>query len=647
MLVKKSIEIGGKTLTVETGRMAKQANGAVLVSMEDTAVLVTAVAAEEPREGLGFFPLTVEYREKYYAAGKFPGGFIKREARPSEKEILSARVIDRPIRPLFPDGFMNETQIIANVLSMDNDNDADVLAALGSSFALGLSDIPFNGIIATVRIARVDGKHVVYPSYEEVEKSDIELLVAGSADSIMMVEGEADEVSEADLQETISVAHDAIKKLIDMQKEFFKEVSNEKWEVAPKELSEGLLEKVQNLSKDGIAAGIKITEKKERRKALKEVSKKVLEELEEEYPDDAGDIKDILHDIEKEEVRKMILDENVRLDGRGLTDIRDITCEVGVLARTHGSALFTRGQTQSLGVVTLGSKGDEQIVDVPGGEYRKNYMLHYNFPPFCTGEAKPIRGTSRREIGHGNLAERAIRPVLPEDFPYTIRVVSEVLESNGSSSMATVCSGSLSLMDAGVPVKGAVAGIAMGLIKEGDKVAILSDILGDEDHLGDMDFKVAGTSKGITAVQMDIKIDGISSQIMADAMEQARLGRMHIMGIMNETLASGRDELNPNAPKIHKIKISPDKIGTVIGPGGKMIRSIVEETGVQIDIDEDGTVMIAAPDGPSADKAISIVQKLTEEAVAGKAYKGVVKRIRDFGAFVEILPGKRWHGSYF
>jgi len=640
MLVKKSIEIGDKTLTVETGRMAKQANGAVLVSLKDTAVLVTAVASEEPRANLGFFPLTVEYREKYYAAGKFPGGFIKREARPSEKEILSARVIDRPIRPLFPDGFMNETQIIANVLSMDKENDADVLAALGSSIALGLSDIPFNGIIATVRIARVEGNFIIYPTIEEVEKSDIELLIAGSEDSIMMVEGEADEVAEADLQQAISTAHEAIKKLVSFQKDFFSEVSNEKWEVVPEELPEGLMDKVQKLSLEGIASGIKIREKKERRKALKEVTKKVLEELEEEYPETEGTIKDIIHDIEKAEVRKMILDENVRLDGRGLKDIRDITCEVGVLARTHGSALFTRGQTQSLGVVTLGSKSDEQIVDVPEGETRKNYMLHYNFPPFCTGEAKPIRGTSRREIGHGNLAERAIQPVLPEDFPYTIRVVSEVLESNGSSSMATVCSGSLSLMDAGVPVSGAVAGIAMGLIKDGDKVAILSDILGDEDHLGDMDFKVAGTAKGITAVQMDIKIDGISSEIMANAMEQAREGRMHIMGIMNETISAGRDELNAYAPKIHKIKISPDKIGTVIGPGGKMIRSIVDETGVQIDIDEDGTVMIAAPDGPSAEKAISIVEKLTEEAVAGKAYKGVVKRIRDFGAFVEILPGK-------
>jgi polyribonucleotide nucleotidyltransferase len=640
MIISKSIEIGGKTLTVESGRMAKQADGAALIRLNDTMVLVTVVAAQEAKENMGFFPLTVEYREKYYATGKVPGGFIKRESRPSEKEILAARLIDRPIRPLFPKDFMNETQVIANVLSMDKENDADVLAGFGTSVALGLSDVPFEGILATVRIARVNGEFLIYPTLKEAAESDIVLIVSGSEDSIMMVEGEAKEVSEDDLQKTIETAHEAIKKLVTFQKEIFAEKAVPKREVVPVELPQGLQEKVTSLAKSEIISAIKIREKKERRMAIKDAENKVIEALLEEYPETEGTIKDIIHDIEKDEVRKMILDDNVRLDGRGLADIRDITCEVSVLPRTHGSALFTRGQTQSLGVITLGSKSDEQIVDGIEGDYKKNYMFHYNFPPFCTGEAKPIRGTSRREIGHGNLAERAIRPVMPKEFPYTVRIVSEVLESNGSSSMASVCSGSLSLMDTGVPIKSAVAGIAMGLIKESNKVAILSDILGDEDHLGDMDFKVAGTSAGITAVQMDIKIAGISSEIMHKALQQAKEGRLHIMSKMNEVLAEPREELNKYAPKIFKFQISVDKIGTVIGPGGKTIRSIIEQTDVQIDIEEDGTVIIASPDGESADKAKSIIEKLTEEAKEGKTYKGVVKRIKDFGAFVEILPGK-------
>lgn len=642
MIISKSIDIGGKTLTVESGRLAKQADGSVLIRLENTMVLVTVVASTEAKEGLGFFPLTVEYREKYYATGKIPGGFIKREARPSDKEILAARLIDRPIRPLFPENFINETQVIANVLSMDKENDADVIAGLGVSIAFGLSDIPFNGILATVRIARVHGEYIIYPTISELKDCDIELVVSGSEDSIMMVEGEAKQVSEEELQEAIEKAHEAIKKLIKFQKEIFAGNKVAKREVPAKVYADGLEEKVTSLTLDLLTKAIKIHEKKERSTALNELTLKILDELNETYPESESHIKEIIHKIEKNEVRKMILKDKIRLDGRGTKDIRDIACEVGILPQAHGSALFTRGQTQSLGIVTLGSKSDEQIVDGIEGESRKDYMLHYNFPPFSTGEAKPIRGTSRREIGHGNLAERAIKPVMPKDksFPYTVRVVSEVLESNGSSSMASVCSGSLALMDAGVPVTDPVAGIAMGLIKEGNDFAILSDILGDEDHLGDMDFKVAGTKKGITAVQMDIKIEGIPSDLMAAALKQARDGRIHIMNIMEKTLAAARPEISPLAPKIHKLKIPSDKIGTVIGPGGKMIRSIVEETGVQIDIEEDGTVVIAAPDGPSAEKAINKIKSLTEDAVVGKSYRGVVKRIRDFGAFVEILPGK-------
>ncbi len=643
MYLKKSIEIDGKEVSFETGKMAKQADGAVVIQMGGTLVLVTAVSAHEAKADMGFFPLTVEYREKYYAAGRFPGGFFKREARPSEKEILAARLIDRPIRPLFPDHYRNETQIIANIFSMDLENEPDVLAAIGSSVSLGLSDIPFAGVIATVRVARVDGKFVIFPTVEQTEQGDLELIVAGSADSIMMVEGESNEVAEEDLLKAIDAAHEAIKKLVAFQIEFFKEAgAAEKREVELPLIPEGLLEDVEKQSRQGIKDAVRIREKKERRTALKTITDDALLALDEKYPECAGFIKNMVHDIEKNEVRSMIVDESVRLDGRSPGEIRPISCEIGLLPRAHGSALFTRGQTQSLGVITLGSGSDEQIIDTVSEEYKKKYMLHYNFPPFCTGEAKPIRGTSRREIGHGNLAERAIRPVLPkhEDFPYTIRIVSEVLESNGSSSMATVCSGSMALMDAGVPVKSPVAGIAMGLIKEGDKVAVLSDILGDEDHLGDMDFKVTGTEKGVTAVQMDIKIDGISRQIMEDALAQANKGRAHIMGEMAKAIDISRKDMSEYAPKIISFKIKSDKIGTVIGPGGKTIRGITEETGVKIDIDEDGTVRISSPDSAAATKARDIVDGLTAEPEVGKAYRGKVKRVRDFGAFVEFLPGK-------
>jgi len=644
MLVKKSIEINGKTLSLETGKMAKQAHGAVVVRYADTMVLVTAVSAEDPSDNLDFFPLTVEYREKTFSAGKIPGGFIKREGRPSEKEILSARLIDRPIRPLFPDGYRHETQIIANVLSMDKENDADVLAGLGSSAALTISDIPFDGPIATVRVGLVDGQLVINPTISQIEEAELELVVAGNAESIVMVEGEAKEVSEEQLLEAIDFAHQTIKDLIQLQLDLAAEVQKAKREVTPPQYPENLESKVSELALDGIKEAVRITEKTERRKALKAVAEKVQEALAEEYPECERDIKTILHDLEKDEVRAMIINENKRLDGRGLTDIRPIDCEISLLPRTHGSALFTRGQTQALGVVTLGTKSDEQRIDALEGESFKRYLLHYNFPPFCTGEAKPIRGVSRREIGHGNLAERALKPVIPQngEFPYTIRIVSEVLESNGSSSMATVCAGSMALMDAGVPTKSAVAGIAMGLIKEGDDIAILSDILGDEDHLGDMDFKVAGTEKGITAVQMDIKIDGISQEIMSRALQQAKEGRQHIMAKMNAAISQPKAEISPWAPRIMEIFVPVDKIGAIIGPGGKTIRGIIEKAGddVDINIEEDGKVTIASPDVDSAEVARKMVEALIEEPEIGKAYKGIVKRVKDFGAFVEFMPGK-------
>lgn len=644
MYIKKSIELNGRTLSIETGRLAKQAHGSALVRYGDTMVLVTVVANDEMTDQRDFMPLTVEYREKMFAAGKIPGGFIKREGRPSEKEILSARLIDRPIRPLFPDNFFYETQVIASVLSMDRENEPDVLAGVGASAALTFSDIPFEGPIATVRVCKLGEDFIINPTIDQMEESELELVVAGSEDSIMMVEGEAREVPEEQILQAISVAHEAIKKIIDLQKQIAAELNITKREVPEPEVPEGLEARVNELAAERIKQAIRIAEKTDRRKALKEIQEDVNTQLQEEFPESEGFIKTILHDLEKQLMRDMVLNEQRRLDGRGFKDIRPITCEVDLLPRVHGSALFTRGQTQALGTVTLGTKSDEQIVEALEGESSKRYLLHYNFPPFSTGEAKPIRGVSRREIGHGNLAERALEPVIPpaEEFPYTIRVVSEILESNGSSSMATVCAGSMALMAAGVPVKSTVAGIAMGLIKEDEQIAILSDILGDEDHLGDMDFKVAGTAKGITAVQMDIKISGISQEIMASALEQAREGRLYIMEKMNEAIDKPRDEISPWAPKIIEIQIPVDKIGLIIGPGGKTIRSIIEESGSEIDIniDENGKVLIASPDIEAAYKAQRTIESMTEEPVIGKAYRGIVKRVKDFGCFVEFLPGR-------
>jgi polyribonucleotide nucleotidyltransferase len=642
MIIKKEREIAGKSLSIETGKLAKQANGSVVIRYGDTMVLVTATCGREPREDIDFFPLSVEYQEKTYAAGKIPGGFFKREGRPSEKEILSARLIDRPLRPLFPDGFKNDTQIVAFVLSSDKENDADVLATVGASVALSISDIPFQGPIAAARVGRIAGELIINPTYLQVDDSDLELIIAGTEDSILMVEGEAHEVSEQDMIAALKFGHDYIKQIIDLEKEIIQEFSPVKLEIIPPEVPADLAEKIDQLARKKIKEAIKETEKKSRHEKLQEVQKEFEQIHPEEFETYSSFIKEQLHQIEKEEVRSMIIKKSCRLDGRGMDDIREISCETGILPRAHGSALFTRGQTQSLGVATLGTKIDEQIVETLEGESSKSYMLHYNFPPFSVGEVRMFRGPGRREIGHGNLAERSLKTILPteESFPYTIRIVSDILESNGSSSMATVCSGSLSLMDAGVPVKCHVAGIAMGLIKEGKDVRILTDILGDEDHLGDMDFKVAGTREGITAFQMDIKISGLSFEIMEQALEKAHQARLKILDIMESTIDKPKEDISPYAPRIITLMIPTDRIGEVIGPAGKIIRGIIEETGVKIDIDDSGLTVIASPDVEMANLAKKRIETIIEEPEKGKAYEATVKRIMNFGAFAEFLPGK-------
>jgi len=643
MVVKKEVEIGGKIFSIETGLYAKQASGAVMVRYADTMVLVTAVATEEAKEDQDFFPLQVEYREKTSAAGKFPGGYIKREGRPSEKEILSSRLIDRPIRPLFPKDFKNETQVIAFVFSHDGENDADVLAAVGASAALTISNVPFDGPMAEVRIGRMNNEYIVNPTMQQLKESDIELVVAGTSDSIMMVEGESKEISENELLDALKFAQVEIKKLIQIQLELKAEAGKTKWELKPVEIDEALKKDVYDLAyqkfKDIVYS---VLAKEERSLKNKELSAFVNESLAEKYPEQEKVIGEILHDLEKELMRNRILSEGIRLDGRNTKQIRPISIELGLLPRTHGSALFTRGETQSLTTVTLGTKNDEQIIDGLSDEYSKKFMLHYNFPPFSVGEVGRMSGVGRREIGHGNLAERALKVLMPpeETFPYTVRVISDILESNGSSSMATVCAGSLSLMDAGVPLSKTCAGIAMGLVKEGEKFAILSDILGNEDHLGDMDFKVAGTSDGITAFQMDIKIQGISFEIMELALAQAKEGRMHIMGIMNEAIQSPRDSLSPFAPRLITMKVDTDQIGLIIGPGGKTIQGMQRLFGVDINIDDDGTVNIASPNKENASKCKEYIKKLTATPEIGEVYDGVITKIMDFGAFVEILPGK-------
>ncbi len=643
MLLKKEIEINGKTLSIETGRFAKQANGSVMVTYGETMVLVTAVAAEQPKTDLDYFPLQVEYREKTSAAGKFPGGYIKREGRPTEKEILSARLIDRPIRPLFPQEYKNETQVVAWVFSFDGENDADVLAAVGASAALTISDIPFDEPMGEVRVGRVNGELIVNPTHQQLKESDIELVVGGTFDSLMMVEGESKEVSESDLLSALIFAHAEIKKIVSLQNELREAVGKPKKEIPAKEIDASLKNDVYQLAETKYKEIVySVLSKEERSGQNKELTTSVKESLAEKYPEQEKVMGEILHDLEKDLMRERILKEGIRLDGRNTKQIRPITVELGVLPRTHGSALFTRGETQSLTTVTLGTKNDEQTIDGLIEEYSKKFMLHYNFPPFSVGEVGRMTGVGRREIGHGNLAERALKMVSPAEdkFPYTMRIISDILESNGSSSMATVCAGSLALMDGGVPVKAPVAGIAMGLVKEGEKFAVLSDILGNEDHLGDMDFKVAGTEKGITAFQMDIKIKGISFEIMETALSQAKDGREHILGIMNEAITQPRENLSPYAPRLLTIKVDVDQIGLIIGPGGKTIQGMQRRFGVDINIEEDGTVSIASPDKDSAANCKEYIKQMTASPEVGQVYDGVVTKIMDFGAFVEILPGK-------
>ena len=642
MIYKKEMILGEKKLSIETGKLANQANGAVVVQYEDTVVLATAVATRKPVEGTDFFPLSVEYREKAYAAGKIPGGYIKREGRPSDNEILSARIIDRPIRPLFPENYKNEVQIIVMVLSADRANDPDVLGLIGASAALSISDIPFLGPIGAVRVGRIQGEFVVNPTYDELEESDMDLVIAGTADSIVMVEGESREIGEDDMLAALEFGHNHIKETITIQNELITECAKPKMEIISASPDENLIKTIHQIAEPRLQEIVKIQDKSERSNAMITLVEELQTSLAEQFPESELLIKEEVEKIEKELVRTMILEENKRLDGRTPDKIRPITCEVGILPRTHGSALFTRGQTQALAVTTLGTKMDEQKMDELEGEFYKSYMLHYNFPPFSVGEVRPIRGVGRREIGHGNLAERAIKNIIPSDtiFPYTIRIVSDILESNGSSSMATVCAGSLALMDAGVPVKEAVAGIAMGLVKEGDQYVVLSDILGDEDHLGDMDFKVAGTEKGINAFQMDIKLKGVSLEILREALAQAKQGRLHILNIMNQTLEKPRAELSNYAPRILTFKVDNEFIGLIIGPGGKTIRDIIEKTEVAIDISDEGIVTIASVDPENGHRAKEMIDNLIRQPEVGMVYTGKVKKIMNFGAFVEILPGK-------
>ena len=643
MIYRKETQIGGKPFIIETGKLAKQANGAAWVQLGETVILATAVCDKTAKEDIDFFPLSVDYREKAYAVGKIPGGFFKREGKPSDTEVLSARLVDRPIRPLFPEAYRNETQVFIWVLSADREHDADVLGITGASIALNLSDIPIQAVIAGVRVGRINGEFIVNPTYAQKIESDIDLVMAASEDSVLMVEGAASEISEEDMVAALEFGHEEIRKIIAVEKEIIALAGKPKMTVVETDWSE-LDKQVKKLAGDSIAKALEAHEKQERQNALAEVVDAVLQQMTDENSEPAqiARIKSVIHDLEKELMRGKVLNTGVRLDGRKADEIREITIEVGVLPRAHGSALFTRGQTQALAATTLGTKIDEQRIEGLEGEFWKSYMLHYNFPPFATGEVKPVRGVSRREVGHGNLAERAIKPMIPSDqiFPYTLRIVSDVLESNGSSSMATVCAGSLSLMDAGVPVKDAVAGIAMGLIKEGDRVVILTDILGDEDHLGDMDFKVAGTQNGITAFQMDIKIAGISKQIMSRALQQAKEARHYVLSKMKAVLPEPRKSLSNWAPRILTIKIPVDSIGTVIGPGGKTIREIIEKTGATIDIADDGTVTIASVEAEAGEAAARIVRAMTAEVEVGEIYTGKVKRILNFGAFVEILPGR-------
>lgn len=622
--------------------MAKQAHGSCLIEYGETVVLCTASAEDEPTS-LPFFPLTVEYRERSYAAGKFPGGFIKREGRPSEHEILSARLIDRPIRPLFPDGFRNETQVFVYIVSADQENNADVPGLFGASLSLSMSKIPFAGPVAAVRVGRIDGQWVLNPTFQQLEYSDVDMVVAGTEKAITMVEGGAVEVAEDDLVEGLQVAHKGIRELVELQKEVLQAVSVPTMEWTAVEPPADVRQRVEDFAGSRVTEALNLKDKTERKQALATLYEDVVADLAQEFPEQEKPIKTVLSGIEKRVMRRQILEEGERADGRGVDDIRPITCEVGVLPRTHGSALFTRGQTQALAVITLGTSSDEQridTVDVPQ-ETSKSFMLHYNFPPFSVGEVRPIRGTSRREYGHGALAERAVQPLLPpyDEFPYTIRVVSDILESNGSSSMASVCGASLALMDAGVPIRAACAGIAMGLIKEDDRVAVLTDILGLEDALGDMDFKVAGTRQGVTSIQMDIKVEGLTVEIMREALTRARTARFYVLDIMDQAIGAPRSELSQYAPRIITVQINPEKIGDVIGPKGKTIRGIQDETGAEINIEDTGVVTIASVSADGGERAREMISALVQEPEVGKVYEGLVKNTTTFGAFVEILPG--------
>ena len=641
MIKKVEVDFHGRPLSIEVGRMAKQADGAVLVRYGETVVLVTAVAAKDLKLDTDFFPLTVDYQEKTFAAGKIPGGFFKREGRPSEKEILTGRLIDRSIRPLFAEGLRCETQIIATVLSADRENDPDVVAMLGTSIALHVSDIPFNGPLAGVRIGRIDGRWAMNPTQSQLEESDVDIFLSGSRDAIVMVEGGAQVVPEEEILEALFAGHEAIQPLLQIQEDIRREIGKPKRHVPLAQLDHAVARRVEDLALTKLRQALEVPEKLERYKRIAEVKSEVVPLALAEFPDKQKDIKGAFEELKRNVFRGLVIQKERRIDGRGLKDVRPITCETGVLPRTHGSALFTRGETQALVVTTLGTTSDEQRVDALIGEHFKKFMLHYNFPPFSVGEVKFLRGPGRREIGHGNLAERALVPVLPAEdgFPYTIRIVAEILESNGSTSMATVCGGSLSLMDAGVPVAAPVAGIAMGLIKEGEHVRVLSDILGDEDHLGDMDFKVAGTADGVTSLQMDIKISGVNREVMHQALHQAKEGRLHILGIMNATLPAARTSVSGHAPRIITLRVRPEKIREIIGPGGKVIRGIIEATGVKMDVEDDGTVTIASIDAAASQKAVEMVQRIAAEAEVGRIYKGTVRKIVEFGAFVEILPG--------
>lgn len=638
---KVEVEFNGQPLTIETGKVARQADGAVIVTYGETKVLCTVVSAKKMREGQDFFPLTVNYAEKFYGAGKIPGSFFRRERGTTERETLICRLIDRPMRPLFPKGYMFETQIMPSVISADMVNDPDTLAMVAASASVAISDIPFEGPIAAVRVGRVEGALIANPTREQMELSDVEIVVSGSKTAVMMVEGESKFLSQEEILEAIFFGHEALQPLIAVQEELAKLVGKEKRIFEVPQADEELAAKALALVESKVVEAVKIRSKQERYAALSDIRTAAKEQLADEYEGREEEVSAALGAIEKKIVRLMVTNDRIRIDGRDMTTIRPISCEVGVLPRAHGSALFTRGETQALVAVTLGTRTDEQRMDNVQGMDFKKFMLHYNFPPFCVGETSMRLFPGRREIGHGMLAERSAAQVLPstEAFPYTIRIVSDVLESNGSSSMASVCGASLSLMDAGVPVTEAIAGIAMGLIKEGDNVAVLSDILGDEDHLGDMDFKVTGNARGITALQMDIKITGVTKEIMQQALEQAREGCIHILGEMSKAIDAPRAELSPHAPQITSIQVKQDQVRTVIGSGGKNIRGIIEATGCAIDIEDDGTIKIASTDGAAAKAAIKMIRDLTQSAEVGKLYAGKVKKIMEFGAFVEIFPG--------